>query len=50
VLLYAVRQRVMKGPLRAPIYVAIALLVAAGLIPIIYSFIHYKALERRGAL
>jgi uncharacterized membrane protein len=30
--------------------VAIALLVAAGLIPIVYSFIHYKALERRGAL
>jgi immunity protein, SdpI family len=33
-----------------PIYVAIALLVAAGLIPVIYSFIHYKALEQRGAL
>jgi uncharacterized membrane protein len=34
----------------APIYVAIALLVGAGLVPVIYSFIHYKALERRGAL
>jgi uncharacterized membrane protein len=32
------------------IYVSIGLLVAAGLIPIVYSFIHYKALERRGAL
>ncbi len=31
-------------------YVSIALLVAAGLIPIVYSFIHYKSLERRGAL
>jgi uncharacterized membrane protein len=36
--------------LGAPIYVAITLLVAAGLSPIVYSFIHYKALERRGAL
>ena len=32
------------------IYVSIGLLVAAGLIPIVYSFIHYKALEHRGAL
>jgi uncharacterized membrane protein len=36
--------------LGAPIYVAIVLLVAAGLIPVIYSFIHYKSLESRGAL
>jgi uncharacterized membrane protein len=36
--------------LRAPIYFAIVLLVAAGLIPVVYSFLHYKALERRGAL
>jgi uncharacterized membrane protein len=36
--------------LGAPIYVAIVLLVAAGLIPIVYSFIHYKALERSGTL
>ena len=36
--------------LGAPIYVAIILLVAAGLIPIVYSFIHYKALERSGTL
>ena len=36
--------------LGAPIYIAIILLVAAGLIPVVYSFFHYKALERRGAL
>jgi uncharacterized membrane protein len=36
--------------LGAPIYVAIILLVAAGLIPIVYSFIHYKSLERSGTL
>jgi uncharacterized membrane protein len=36
--------------LGAPIYIAFALLVAAGLIPVVYSFLHYKALERRGAL
>jgi uncharacterized membrane protein len=29
---------------------AIVLLVAAGLIPVVYSFIHYRALEQRGAL
>ena len=28
----------------------IVLLVVAGLIPVIYSFMHYKSLERRGAL
>jgi uncharacterized membrane protein len=33
-----------------PIPFAIVLLVAAGLIPVVYSFIHYKALEQRGAL
>ena len=36
--------------LGSPIVAPIALLIAAGLIPVIYSFIHYKALERRGAL
>ena len=36
--------------LGVPIYVGIALLVAAGLIPIVYSFMHYKALERGGEL
>jgi uncharacterized membrane protein len=36
--------------LGAPILLAIVLLVAAGLIPVVYSFIHYKALEQRGAL
>jgi uncharacterized membrane protein len=36
--------------LGAPIIAAIALLIAAGLIPVIYSFVHYKALEHRGAL
>ena len=32
------------------IVIPIVLLVAAGLIPVIYSFVHYKSLERRGAL
>jgi uncharacterized membrane protein len=36
--------------LGAPIYLAIVLLVAAGVIPVVYSFIHYKSLERRGSL
>ena len=36
--------------LGAPIYIGISLLVAAGLIPVVYSFVHYKALERRGEL
>ena len=36
--------------LGAPIVLAVGLLVAAGLIPVIYSFFHYKALERKGAL
>jgi hypothetical protein len=30
--------------------IAFALLIGSALIPIIYSFVHYKALERRGAL
>ena len=34
----------------APIYLPIGLLVVVGLIPIVYSFLHYKALERSGAL
>jgi uncharacterized membrane protein len=36
--------------LGAPILVATGLLVAAALIPVVYSFFQYKALERRGAL
>ncbi len=36
--------------LGAPIYIPIVLLVLAGLIPVVYSFFHYKALERKGAL
>jgi uncharacterized membrane protein len=36
--------------LGGPIVAAIVLLVAAGVIPVIYSFLHYKSLERRGAL
>jgi uncharacterized membrane protein len=36
--------------LGAPMIASILFLVAAGLIPIIYSFLHYKSLERRGAL
>jgi uncharacterized membrane protein len=32
------------------IVLPIVLLVAAGLIPVIYSFVHYKALERAGEL
>ncbi len=33
-----------------PIVYAIVLLVASALVPVVYSFVHYKALERRGAL
>jgi uncharacterized membrane protein len=33
-----------------PIFAALAVLLLAVLVPIIYSFVHYKALERRGAL
>jgi uncharacterized membrane protein len=36
--------------LGVPIYIPIIMLVVAAFIPIVYSFIHYKALERRGAL
>jgi uncharacterized membrane protein len=36
--------------LGAPIVVAVALLIAVALVPVIYSFVHYKALERRGAI
>jgi hypothetical protein len=36
--------------LGAPFLPAIALLLVAGLVPVIYSFLHYKSLERRGAL
>ncbi len=34
----------------APLLVSIVLLVLAGLIPVVYAFVHYKSLERRGAL
>jgi hypothetical protein len=33
----------------SPIF-ALALLIAAAVVPVVYSFVHYKALERRGAL
>jgi uncharacterized membrane protein len=36
--------------LGAPILWAVAVLVLAGLIPVIYSFVHYKSLESRGDL
>lgn len=36
--------------LGAPILAAVGVLLATALIPIAYSFFHYKALERRGAL
>jgi hypothetical protein len=29
---------------------AFAVLIVSAFIPVIYSFVHYKALERRGAL
>ena len=35
---------------RTDLYRGSVLLVAAGLIPVVYSFVHYKALERRGEL
>lgn len=34
----------------APLALAFGVLMASFLIPVVYSFIHYKALERRGAL
>jgi uncharacterized membrane protein len=36
--------------LGAPLLVAIVLLFAVALVPVIYSFVHYKTLERRGVL
>jgi uncharacterized membrane protein len=36
--------------LRVPIWVAIVVLVGSMLIPLIYSFVHYKSLERAGQL
>jgi uncharacterized membrane protein len=33
-----------------PLYVAFGLLIVAVVVPIIYAFVHYKQLERRGAL
>jgi len=36
--------------LGAPVLAAIAVLLVSALIPVIYSFVHYKSLERRGAL
>jgi uncharacterized membrane protein len=33
-----------------PIVIAFAVLMVSALIPVLYSFIHYKQLERRGAL
>jgi uncharacterized membrane protein len=36
--------------LSAPIWAAFGALIVSALIPVIYSFVHYKSLERRGAL
>jgi uncharacterized membrane protein len=36
--------------LGAPIMPAVVVLLLSALIPVVYSFVHYKALERRGAL
>jgi len=33
-----------------PIVYPIVLLIVSALVPVVYSFVHYKALERRGAL
>jgi uncharacterized membrane protein len=33
-----------------PIIYSIVVLIGSALIPVVYSFVHYKALERRGAL
>ncbi len=33
-----------------PLWTALGLLAVAALVPIVYSFIHYKSLERQGAL
>jgi hypothetical protein len=34
----------------APLVVPIALLIGSALIPVVYSFVHYKSLERSGQL
>jgi uncharacterized membrane protein len=36
--------------LRVPILAAFAVLVVSAFVPVIYSFVHYKSLERRNAL
>jgi uncharacterized membrane protein len=36
--------------LGVPIMAALAVFIVSALIPVIYSFVHYKSLERRGAL
>jgi uncharacterized membrane protein len=36
--------------LGSPLMPALAVLIASALIPVVYSFVHYKSLERRGAL
>ena len=36
--------------LGAPIWAAFGVLIVSAFIPVIYSFVHYKSLERRGAL
>jgi uncharacterized membrane protein len=36
--------------LGSPVIPATAVLVLSALIPVVYSFVHYKSLERRGAL
>ena len=36
--------------LGAPIMAAFSVLIVLAFIPVIYSFVHYKSLERRGAL
>jgi hypothetical protein len=34
----------------SPIMAAFSVLIVLAFIPVIYSFVHYKSLERRGAL
>jgi uncharacterized membrane protein len=33
-----------------PLVVPIVLLIGSAFVPVVYSFVHYKSLERRGAL
>jgi hypothetical protein len=33
-----------------PLWLAVAVLMTSAFTPVVYSFFHYKALERRGAL